>query len=162
MQTLFRYNWLIRERWYEWCKEVPHEELIRERTGGVGSILKTLYHIVDVEWSWMQDMQGKSFPHRSFDNFNTLAAIRQLDQELHEDVETFVNAWDDSMNRRALRDTELDGSISVYAWGEVMRHVIAHEIHHIGQLSIWSRELGRPPVSANLIRNALILPEEAK
>lgn len=32
-----------------------------------------------------------------------------------------------------------------------MRHTIALEIHHIGQLSIWARELGRNPVSANLI-----------
>ncbi len=32
-----------------------------------------------------------------------------------------------------------------------MRHLIAHEIHHIGQLSIWSREMGIEPVSASLI-----------
>lgn len=31
-----------------------------------------------------------------------------------------------------------------------MRHAIAHEIHHIGQLSIWARELGRKPVSVTL------------
>jgi uncharacterized damage-inducible protein DinB len=37
-----------------------------------------------------------------------------------------------------------------------MRHVIAHQIHHIGQLSIWSRELGKPPVSANVIGKGLI------
>ena len=30
-------------------------------------------------------------------------------------------------------------------------HVIDHEIHHIGQLSIWAREMGVVPVSANLI-----------
>lgn len=141
---------------------MPHEELIRQRTGGVGSILKTLFHIVDVEWSWIVELQGKPIDDESFDDFNTLERIRQLDQRYRAEVEAFVNAWDDSMERRALRSAERDGSISVFAWGEVMRHVIAHEIHHIGQLSVWSRELGRQPVSANLIRNGLILPEEAK
>lgn len=36
-----------------------------------------------------------------------------------------------------------------------MRHVIAHEIHHVGQLSVWAREMGRQPVTANLIGRGL-------
>lgn len=42
-----------------------------------------------------------------------------------------------------------------YTCGEVMRHVIAHEIHHIGQLSIWAREMDLKPVSANYIGRSL-------
>ncbi|HDR5022767.1 TPA: damage-inducible protein DinB, partial [Bacillus cereus] len=42
-----------------------------------------------------------------------------------------------------------------YTYGEVLRHVIVHEIHHIGQLSIWARELNLRPVSANLIGRGL-------
>jgi uncharacterized damage-inducible protein DinB len=43
-----------------------------------------------------------------------------------------------------------------YTIGEVLRHIIAHEIHHIGQLSVWSRELGLQPVTANLIGGNLL------
>lgn len=53
LQTLFRYNWMVREEWYRWCEDVNEEELLRNRTGGVGSILHTLFHIIDVEWSWI-------------------------------------------------------------------------------------------------------------
>jgi len=59
-QTLFRYNWQIRDEWFEWCKCLSEEELMKPRTGGVGSILKTLFHIVDVEYSWVCHIQGKS------------------------------------------------------------------------------------------------------
>ena len=52
-------------------------------------------------------------------------------------------------------DTNQDGEQESFTFGEVMRHVIAHEIHHIGQLSIWSREIGKTPVTANLIRRGL-------
>lgn len=162
MKILFQYNWLIRERWYRWCEDVPYEELIRKRTGGVGSILETLFHIADVEWSWIRALQGKPDFEESFENYRTLEKVRQLDKEFHADVEAFVNAWEDGMETRPLRLPQQDGSISVFAWGEVMRHVIAHEIHHIGQLSVWSREIGRPPVSANLIRNGLILPADTE
>ncbi|MBL5766415.1 hypothetical protein B5V88_11960 [Heyndrickxia sporothermodurans] len=35
--------------------------------------------------------------------------------------------------------------------GKIIRHLISHEIHHIGQLSIWSRELELKPVNSDLI-----------
>ena len=38
-----------------------------------------------------------------------------------------------------------------YTVEEILHHIIAHEIHHIGQLSVWSRELELNPVSANFI-----------
>jgi uncharacterized damage-inducible protein DinB len=38
---------MVREEWYKWCEEISEEELMLNRTGGVGSILKTLFHIVD-------------------------------------------------------------------------------------------------------------------
>ncbi|PWW20308.1 DinB family protein [Cytobacillus oceanisediminis] len=49
MQTLFRYNWIVREEWYRWCEELSEEDLLRNRTGGVGSILHTLFYTVDVD-----------------------------------------------------------------------------------------------------------------
>ncbi|MPQ27207.1 hypothetical protein GA512_19800 [Bacillus paralicheniformis] len=35
--------------------------------------------------------------------------------------------------------------------GGVLRHLIAHEIHHIGQISVWAREMNRVPVSASYV-----------
>jgi len=39
--------------------------------------------------------------------------------------------------------------------GEIIHHIIVHEIHHIGQLSIWAREIGMKPVSVNFIDRGL-------
>ncbi len=154
----FRYNWIVREQWYQWCEDVAPEELLRPRTGGVGNILKTLFHIVDVEWSWIQGVQEKPDFQEDFENFNTLDKVKALDQRYRPDVEAFVNAWNDSLETRPFVDPRYDGSV-VDAWGEIMRHIIAHEIHHIGQLSVWAREVGKPPVSANFIGNGIIQPE---
>lgn len=51
METIFRYNWQVRDQWFEWCKQLSEEDLLWKRVGGVGSILETLFHIVDVEYS---------------------------------------------------------------------------------------------------------------
>ncbi len=34
---------------------------------------------------------------------------------------------------------------------DILHHVIVHEIHHIGQLSVWAREIALHPVPANYI-----------
>lgn len=156
MQTFFRYNWMVREEWYRWCEEISEEELLRTRTGGVGSILHTLFHIINVEWSWVRVLQGKTDFEESFDGYKSLNQVRKLDSEFRSEVESFMNNWDDSMENQLFYDTLPDGIIVTDTWGEVIRHIIAHEIHHIGQLSIWAREVGKKPVSANLIGRGLI------
>lgn len=59
------------------------------------------------------------------------------------------------MESRTLTGTDGSGESVSFKYGAVMRHVIAHEIHRIGQLSVWSREIGQKPVSANLIHRGL-------
>lgn len=160
MQTFFRYNWIVREDWYHWCEELSEEELLQSRTGGMGSILHTLFHIVDVEWSWIRLLQGKPDFQENFDHYKSLDKIRKLDAEFHLEVENFVNNWDAGLENRLFHDSLPDGRVVTDTWGEVMRHIIAHEIHHIGQLSIWSRELGKKPVSANFIGRGLASPPQ--
>ena len=73
MQKLFEYNWQVREDWFTWCETVPEEELLKKRVGGVGSILYTLFHIVDVEYSWICGLQGKPEPEEPpFESFASL------------------------------------------------------------------------------------------
>jgi len=155
MQTMFQYNWMVREEWYRWCEGITGEELLKPRTGGVGSILKTLFHIADVEWSWIMVIQGKPDFQEDFEQYRSLEKVRELDAGFRPEVEQFVSAWNTGLERKIFEDRRPDGTIVTDAWGEVLRHVIAHEIHHIGQLSVWAREVGKPPVSANLIGRGL-------
>ncbi|MEI4771334.1 DinB family protein [Psychrobacillus sp. FJAT-51614] len=155
MQMMFRYNWMVREEWYRWCEEVSEEDLLLVRTGGVGGILHTLFHIVDVEWSWIRILQGKPDFQESFDDHNTLEKVKELDAKFRFEVEPFVRAWEEQMENRLFHDKTPDGRVVTDTWGEVMRHIIAHEIHHIGQLSVWAREIGKKPISANLIGRGL-------
>ncbi|MCG3089696.1 DinB family protein [Sporosarcina cyprini] len=156
MKTFFHYNWQVRQEWYRWCEEVEEGELLRDRTGGVGSILQTLFHIIDVEWSWIRRMQGRPDPAENFEGFSSVQLIRELDARYHTEVVAFVEAWENQMEQNVLVETLPDGRVSQDTWGEIMRHLIAHEIHHIGQLSVWAREVGKKPISANVIGRGLI------
>lgn len=156
MLKLFEYNWQVRKDWFAWCDTVSEEELLARRTGGIGSILYTLHHIVTVEYAWLcGDLQGKELDIPSFDECASVQGLRDYSDRTHAEIAPFIYAWNDSLEDRIMVDTNQDGEQEYFTFGEVMRHVIAHEIHHIGQLSIWSREIGKKPVTANLIRRGL-------
>jgi uncharacterized damage-inducible protein DinB len=148
LKQLFRYNWEVRNEWFALCHKLPQEELLRERIGGVGSILKTLFHIVDVEYSWIKALEGEMIEDPDFNDYMSLELVEGLSNEYQIEVERFLEHWKLEMEDRQVT---VAWSKEIYTYGEVLRHVIAHEIHHIGQLSIWSKELGMKAVSANFI-----------
>lgn len=154
MRTLFQYNWLVREDWFDWCKQETPEELVKDRVGGLGSILKTLLHIVDVEYSWLKRLDGEmAREEHNIEQYDTLAKVRQLSADLHPFVERFISSWTEQMDTEELFVERWKQS---FTKGAILRHVIVHEIHHTGQLSVWSRELGKPPISANLLGRGLL------
>jgi uncharacterized damage-inducible protein DinB len=156
MLKLFEYNWQVRDDWFAWCQDVPEEQLLRKRTGGIGGILHTLFHVVEVEYSWIVcDMEGKPDFHETFGEDATLQNVQALSNRFHEEVKSFVSSWNSDMESRVLNTINSKGEPETFKYGEIMRHVIAHEIHHIGQLSVWSRELGKVPITSNLIRRGL-------
>lgn len=150
MLTMFRYNWQIRDQWFERCKDVPVDELLRERTGGVGSILHTLYHIVVIEAIWILGLQKKAPLSYDYSAFDKLDMIKQLSGSLRGEIEQFILSLTPEIENKVLAGVR-NGKPFRFLYGEVVRHVIAHEIHHIGQLSVWARELEIEPVSANLV-----------
>lgn len=152
MLTLFRYNWQVRDQWFEWCRQLTLEELKTERTGGVGGILETLFHIVDVEFSWICAIQGKEVKDPLFSDYETLEKVRSLSDEYRRELEPFFQEkWPFQCNEK-VTPPWMDGC---FKKEEILQHVIVHEIHHIGQLSVWARELELEPVSANLLGREL-------
>ncbi len=149
MLTLFRYNWQVRDEWFDWCEGVPDEELTRQRIGGVGSFLRTLWHTVDAEYSWIRATVGEPDVQLPFEHDQTLSQVRALSNTCHHEICPVIEQWTPDMDSKKVYAQWRPGE--TFSAGQVFRHVIAHEIHHMGQLSIWARDLGREPVSANLV-----------
>lgn len=148
MQNLFLYNWQIRHEWLNWCESISGDELLKQRTGGIGNILHTLVHIIDVEYSWIRGLKGFPDMEIPFEKYKSVQQVKELNNSLHEEVRLYISNWIEEMDHEKIKIVWSD---DLYTKGEIMRHIIAHEIHHIGQLSIWARELGKKPVSANFI-----------
>ncbi|WP_136604905.1 DinB family protein [Paenibacillus dokdonensis] len=161
MKSWFEYNWQVRDEWFEVYSQLPTEELIKERTGGVGSILKTFFHIADVELSWIRAIEGLEDWEPLYEDYPTLEAVKDLSDGCRKQILDILSNADVSKESTVVRVSWRNEPL---VYGEVLRHVIAHEIHHIGQLSVWAKELDIKRVSANFIDRGLgqtLLQEKA-
>ena len=78
--------------------------------------------------------------------------MKALSDLYQRELERFLQLWSGDLESKILKTSWTD---KTYTYGEILRHVIVHEIHHIGQISVWARELNLQPVSANLIGRPL-------
>lgn len=156
MIKFFEYNWQVRDEWVKWCDQLTTEELLKNRTGmvgsKVGSILYTLFHIIDVEYSWLRGIQGKEDVVLNFDDYKTLEKVKTLSDTLRHEIVEFLRTNLDE-NRDELVTVPWDED--EYTKDEILHHIIVHEIHHIGQLTVWAKELELIPVSASFIGRKL-------
>ncbi|USK31643.1 DinB family protein [Bacillus sp. F19] len=159
MQLFFKYNWRVREEWFEWCKDLNGEELQEKRSGGAGSIIETLLHIIDVEYSWINVLKSDAVIDFTIREYDSLEKIIRLSRELQPEMITYLKNWNIAWENENVSPPWMDGT---YKKGEIIRHVIAHEIHHAGQLSVWARDIGREPVGANFIGRGFIPEKKAR
>lgn len=135
MKQFFEYNWQVRDEWFDWCNQLTIGELLKDRRGGVGSVLNTLFHIIDVEYSWLRGIQGKEDVVAQFADCNTLAKVKFLSDTRRKEIAEFLNS---NVNVDELKKelVSVPWDEDKYTVDEIVHHIITHEIHHMGQLSV--------------------------
>ncbi|KAA0965231.1 hypothetical protein FQ087_02655 [Sporosarcina sp. ANT_H38] len=151
MLDMFSYNWQVREDWFNWSQNISIEELSKKRTGGMGSILHNLFHVIDCEQIWINQMNGTPVIIKDRNDIATLNDVLAFSNSTKLTTQRFIQSWTSEMERKVLEMKRRNGGTSSFTYEKIIRHIISHEIHHIGQLSVWSRELEIKPVSSDLL-----------
>jgi uncharacterized damage-inducible protein DinB len=151
MINLFSYNWQVREEWFEWCKSLPEEELTKPRIGGMGSILHNLLHVINCERIWISQMSGSPSAPKEYNDSSTLEDVIDFSHKTKRRTTSLLETGNAVLNEKTLSVTTRNGNRYDFPFNKVLLHIVTHEVHHIGQLSVWSREIGRKPVSSDLI-----------
>ncbi|UCF60539.1 MAG: DinB family protein [Anaerolineaceae bacterium] len=104
---------------------------------------RTMLHIADTEDGWFRYAVKKEleeWPSQYIlENYPTRVAIKEVLTEVHERTEEFIDALEESDLTRIINAP----------WGEefplgwIFWHVLEHEIHHRGELSLILGLLGR-------------------
>ena len=151
MLSLFHYNWQVREDWLNWCQTISEEEFHKERIGGMKSIRETLIHIVDCELIWLNSLVEKPIIFENRAAINTLSEISTYSDFVKSHTISFIEQLPSEYANNIIEVKRRDGTFLHFTQKKILAHMITHEIHHTGQLSIWARELGLKPISSDLI-----------
>lgn len=151
MLSLFLYNWQVREDWLNWCQTISEEEFHKERIGGMKSIRETLIHIIDCELLWLNSLVEKPIIFENRTAINALSEICTYSDFVKSHTESFIEQLPSQYENNIIEVKRRDGTILHFTQKKILAHMMTHEIHHIGQLSIWARELGLKPISSDLI-----------
>lgn len=148
---MFNYNWQVRDEWIEWCGSLCKEELSKRRTGGMGSILHNLFHVIDCEQLWINQLQETPVIKKNMKAITGLDEIKEFSNLTKKVSKSFVEKYENSNKEKLFTYSLKSGEKKQWTFDKVLYHIITHEIHHIGQLSIWAREIGKKPISSDLI-----------
>ncbi len=151
MLNMFLYNWQVRDDWFDSSQQISIEELTKKRTGGMGSILHNLFHVIDCELIWVNQMNGTPVIMKDINDISTLHGVKEFSNSTKLTTQAFIQSWNSDLEGKIFEMKKRNGDTSNFTYGKIMRHIISHEIHHIGQLSVWSRELDIKPVPSDLL-----------
>lgn len=151
MFELFQYNWQVREEWFKWCESIPTEELIKKRTGGMGGILRNLFHVIDCEQLWINHLRGTPVIETDINGITNLNEIKEFDSRTKSITEHFIKLYVAETENKIFVYPLKNGTKMQFSYDKIIHHIITHEIHHIGQLSVWAREIGMKPVPSDLL-----------
>ena len=151
MLSLFKYNYQVREDWFNWCESLPEEEFHKERIGGMKSIRETLIHVIDCELLWLNSLIDEKIVFERRQLLKQLSEIKEYSTFVQSYTEQLIEQLPSDYKNKLIEVQRRDGSILEFTQKKILAHIITHEIHHIGQLSVWAREMQRKPISSDLI-----------
>lgn len=151
MLSLFKYNWQVREDWFNWCESLTEEEFHKERIGGMKSIRETLIHVIDCELLWLNSLIDEKIVFERRQLLTQLSEIKEYSTFVQSYTEQLIEQLPSDYENKLIEVQRRDGSILEFTQKKILAHMITHEIHHIGQLSVWAREIQRKPISSDLI-----------
>ena len=125
--------------------------MTKKRTGGMGSILHNLFHVIDCEQLWVNQMQGTTVIKKDINTISSLSDVKVFSNITKQITQRFLESYTLDTGERILEVKSKNGNSISFTYERIIRHIITHEIHHIGQLSVWSREIGIEPVLSDLL-----------
>lgn len=133
----------VRQGLIEVVQKFTEAELDKRPFPNSWSVRQIIYHIANTEAGWIHyaargELADWPAPYTAAD-YPTIPDILTLLRMIHAQTE----AWLDTLTQQNLDDVVSfgDGEIFTVQW--IIWHVIEHEIHHRGELSLFLGQLGR-------------------
>lgn len=136
----------------EACSALSEEELRRDLHTAYPSIWATLVHVYQADCVWLSRFRGEpAVGLSSFEAGGTLEELRARWQQTLQEMVTFSESRLDEQWAEPLRYANSTGNVFTQPLWQTMLHAVNHATLHRGQVLAAFRQIGRVPVSVDLI-----------
>lgn len=154
MNPLKTYSYLVlsRQKILDWSRPLSAEQHARQFPIGLGTLARTLTHIMICEWFYVRRMQGEEVPlYKDWpiqdENPPRLEVIVQWWKEQERRTRAAIEAvekaraWGTVMTYMAQREDNKRVEVSATK-GDIFTQLVTHEVHHRAQAMNILRQLG--------------------
>lgn len=152
LRMLTRYTAWADARLYDALAALPAERLGEPRPGRPQGMRGILAHACAVDLIWKGHLEGR--PHglttRSLDPLPSVAALRDLQQELDRWYIAHADAQDDAALDQVIEFRFVDGGAGAMQRGDMLLHIVNHKTYHRGYIADMLYEIGLKPPTMDL------------
>lgn len=143
IRTLLNYGDWANDRLLQTAGVLNDEQLDRPFDMGVGSLRKTLLHIYNGEYVWLQRWQGKTETKWPSEEEPVLiSTLAERFRKNYADRDAFLAALMDADLARAVVYRDSKGSLFTAALGDMLMQGCVHSLHHRAQAVNMLRRVG--------------------
>jgi len=147
--TIYDYLTRARGRLLDWVRPLSAEQYGRQFPIGVGTLGRTLTHIMASEWYYVQRMQGRDVPpydqwpvrHETPLPFAALETAWTEQARRTRDALSAVRDWSAALEYQIIADDGRPEIITASA-ADIFTQLAFHEVHHRAQAMSMLRQLG--------------------
>jgi len=150
IQEFFEYNHRVRGNYMQMMiKDMPWEELVKNRETSWLSLKDTILHIIWVNDSWINySINGLEDPNRPFPftKYNTWEAIINYNSTVTSKINAYISKLTPDELDRIVSRVNNDGIRRTTNVRGVLLHVFGEELHHRGEIiaMLWQMNI-QPP-----------------
>jgi uncharacterized damage-inducible protein DinB len=154
---LYKYNYWANQLTLKSAETLSPDQFFQPQGHGWDSVQRTLVHMMNAEWIWLQRWQGDS-PREwlPFDDFPTVAAIRAHWADIQREISIFVADQTAESLQKIVAYTNTAGQACQAPLWLLLAHLVNHGTHHRSELSAIFTALGVPHRENDLYYHFLI------
>ena len=150
LKSYFAYNDWAMDRVWQAVTELPEEKADTEFDMGMGSVRKSLQHMIDAERWWLANWETEKSPFPRGEKPRTLTEMQQLLADIRSQRSAFVAQLDENSAKRVVHVTA-GGPVSCFRVTESLLQLCGHGTHHRAQCLNMLRQMGAKPPALDLI-----------
>ena len=152
INELYKYSWWANARSLEAASMVSLEDFTKEIGGSFLSLRGTLAHLYGAEWVWLERWRGTSPSNLpSALDLPDVETIRSRWERVERGQRDFLEGLDPARLAEPLTYTNFQGERWTYSLWRILAHVVNHSSYHRGQVATLLRQLGKAPLSTDLL-----------